>query len=213
MRIRTTPQFHAAIADEFAWRRKELLDFRLQTRTKNFVLQPLFIRAGVPLAYAHWEGFIKASTEILLNYVCHLQLKNGQLTDVYFAHSAKTQIAKVVEGRRAAGVREAACFIRDCAELVSDIRHKNYVDAESNLSSDVFDQIAASIGVDTNAYKHMYPYIDETIVQQRNRIAHGESLSLNIDDFHSLTDKVAELMSMYKADVENIVSLKSYQRS
>ncbi len=212
MRIRTTFQFHDAISSEFAWRRKEILDFRLQTHTKNFELQPLFIRAGVPLLYAHWEGFVKTSTEILLNYICHLNLTNAELTDVFFAHSAKSQIARFIETRRAVNATETAHFLRNCSSLPSEIRHKNYVDTESNLKSDVFDQIASSIGVDTTAYKHLYPYIDETIVQQRNRIAHGESVSLDINDFRAISDRVSDLIAMYKTDVENIVSSSSYKR-
>lgn len=205
MKIRTAAQFIRAIGDEFAWRHKELLDIRLLTRTTNLVNQRVLIRAGVPLAYAHWEGFIKASSELLLNFVSNQGLQNKDLADPYFSHSVKTHVVSVLQSARASAVTDAACFVRDAAEKKAEIRHKNYVDTESNLSSDVFEQIAQSLGVDLDRYRHLFPYIDETIVNNRNKIAHGEFIQLTVTDFHALVDRVSDLVCMYKTDLENIV--------
>lgn len=212
MKIRTASQFFNAIGDEFSWRHKELLDFRLLMRTANSIAQKVLIRAGVPLAYAHWEGFIKSGTELLLNFVSQQNLQNKDLSDAYYTHSIKTYIAQLIESTRAINVTNAACFVRDSADKRAEIRHKNYVDTESNLSSDVFDQIARSIGIDVQSYKYLYPYIDESIVASRNKIAHGEFVELNPDDFHALIDRVSDLIRMYKTDLENIVANNSYKR-
>ncbi len=169
------------------------------------------IRAGVPLAYAHWEGFIKNGTELLLNFVSHQDLNNNDLTDVFFAHSVKAHINQIVASSRATTVTEAAAFVRDSKEKKAVIRHKSYVDTESNLSSAVFEQIARSIGIETSRYEVMYRYIDETIVHNRNQIAHGENLQLSISDFHSLIDRVADLLHMYKTDLENLVIASSFR--
>ena len=205
MRIRNSSQFIHYIGDEFSWRHKELLELRLLTRSSNIANQRILIRAGVPLAYAHWEGFVKAGSELLLNFVSHQNLQNDQLADPYFAHSVKSQMAMVLESARPNTVIEAACFVRDAHNKKAEIRHKNYVDTVSNLSSDVFQQIAGSLGIDLGPYRHLYPYIDETIVNNRNKIAHGEFIQLSVSDFHALVDRVADLMRMYKTDLENIV--------
>lgn len=210
MKIKTPSQFAKALGDEYSWRHKELLDYRLATRVTNLVAQRAMIRAGVPLAYAHWEGFIKCSTEILLNFVCHQNLRNSDLSDTYFAHSVKSQTLQFIESKRACAVEKTAGLIRDCQNLRADIRHKNYVDTESNLSSDIFEQVALSVGVNTSPYQHVYPYIDETILNSRNKIAHGEYLSHTMDEFQSLTDRVISLMYMYKTDIENLVVQKRY---
>jgi hypothetical protein len=210
MKIRTASQFTYAIGDEFSWRHKELLDYRLLTRTSNDIVQRALIRAGVPLAYAHWEGFVKSGTELLLNFVNSQNLDNKTLADAYYAHSVKIKLTQTIESLRASAVIEAASFIRNAADKKAEIRHKNYVDTGSNLSSDVFEQIAGSVGIDTRPYKYLYPYIDETIVNNRNQIAHGEHLQLKMDDFHALVDRVADLIRAYKNDLENVVALKSY---
>lgn len=205
MRIRNANQFIHAIGDEFAWRHKELMDIRLLTRSSNIVIQKVLIRAGVPLAYAHWEGFIKTSSELLLNYVSHQGLQNKELSDVYFTHSVKTHVSQVIESTKTISVTNAACFVRDSAEKKAEIRHKNYVDTASNLKSEIFEQIARSLGVNIGPYQHLFPYIDETIVNNRNMIAHGEFIQISISDFHTLIDRVSDLVRMYKTDLENIV--------
>ncbi len=211
MKIRNATQFIRAIGDEFSWRHKELLDMRLLTKTSSFANQHVLIRAGVPLAYAHWEGFIKTSSELLLNFVSNQGLQNKELSDPYFTHSVKTHIVSVLESTRALTVSDAACFVRDAANRKADIRHRNYVDTSSNLSSDVFEQIARSLGVNLTPYRHYFPYIDETIVNGRNKIAHGEYMQLTVLDFHALVDRVSDLVRMYKTDLENIVINKKFQ--
>ncbi len=93
---------------------------------------------------------------------------------------------------------------------VASIKHENYVDTQSNLSSAVFDNIARSIGIDTSGYKTYYPYIDESIVNARNGIAHGERLMIDEVQFEQLTTTVTTLMNMYKNDIENIVAMRNY---
>lgn len=213
MKLRTASHFTHALRDEFSWRVKELLDYRLQTRTSNLIFQKVLLRAGVPLAYAHWEGFVKSGTELLLNFVSQQNLTNKDLSDIYFAHSVKTYIAQLTQSSRLASAVDAACYVRDAGNEKANIRHKNFVDTESNLSSEVFDQIAKSVGIDTAKYQLYYPYIDASIVHSRNKIAHGEFLDLSADNFHALVDRVDALIRMYKNDLENIVTLDQFKTS
>ncbi|WP_170956367.1 MAE_28990/MAE_18760 family HEPN-like nuclease [Kosakonia sacchari] len=70
--------------------------------------------------------------------------------------------------------------------------------------------MAKSIGVDTSFYKDYYPYIDESLVSNRNGIAHGEKLLIDYKMMSGLTDKVIVLMEKYKTDIENICCQQSY---
>jgi len=213
MRVRSASQFIHAVGDEFSWRHKELMDLRLLTRSSNAVNQRVLIRAGVPLAYAHWEGFVKAGSELLLNYVSHQGLQNKELSDAYFTHSVKTYVAQFLESAKAVSATDAACFVRDSADKKAEIRHKNYVDTASNLSSEVFEQIASSLGVNMGPYRHLFPYINETILNSRNKIAHGEFIEVSMSDFHDLINRVSDLIRMYKTDLENIVIRNQFKLS
>ena len=210
--VRTTKAFFNSLNDEFVWRRMEIVDARLDVKSISEIKNHR-TRAGVTLTYAHWEGFVKAATELLLNFITHQGVLNRDLNEIFLLFSLRTQVGKIVTTNKLDASLDAVNFLVKSMDSPCRISYKNSIDTGSNLSSAVFDNIAKSIGVDVKPYQYLYPYIDESFVNRRNTIAHGEPLSISREEFYSMTEKVIELMSMYKTDIENIVTLKSYQRS
>ncbi|RYF60728.1 MAG: hypothetical protein EOO27_04715, partial [Comamonadaceae bacterium] len=68
--IHTLSQLQDALDNELGWRKKEISAFRVASSI-NGREASFYIRAGVALLYAHWEGFIKNSSEHYLNFVQH----------------------------------------------------------------------------------------------------------------------------------------------
>jgi hypothetical protein len=189
----------------------EMVDSRLDVKTIAEI-KTHRTRAGVTLVYAHWEGFIKASTELLLNFVSSKRLTNRELRDIFLLYSLRTRLGKIVSTTKVEPALEALRFILHDLDAPSKISFKDSIDTGSNLSSLEFDNIAKSVGVVVDRYLHLYPYIDESIVNRRNTIAHGERLQIGRDEFYSMTERVLELMEMYKTDLENIVATEAYRR-
>jgi MAE_28990/MAE_18760-like HEPN len=67
-KIRTVTQLQEALDAEMGWRIKEISAFKLASKTEEGGRR-VFVRAGVALVYAHWEGFIKAASEAYLDFV------------------------------------------------------------------------------------------------------------------------------------------------
>jgi len=86
------------------------------------------------------------------------------------------------------------------------------IDTESNLTSKVFGNIAASLGISVDSYETKFNLIDESLVARRNKVAHGEFLDLGGREFGELVDEILLLMRGYKTDLENAATLKSYKR-
>ncbi|WP_297766724.1 MAE_28990/MAE_18760 family HEPN-like nuclease [uncultured Alcanivorax sp.] len=198
--------------EESAWRKHELMQLRLKIISAEPAFREVLIRAGIALNYAHWEGFIKTSTELLLSFISGAKEKNSTLSTRFIVHSVKSEIESVINSKNPDHVTESLDSIIACFEKASNIRTSNYVDTESNLSSKVFDRIARSVGVDTLAYSHLYPFIDETILANRHKIAHGEKTNMSTEDYQRISDRVMDLMYQYKSDIENIAATKSYLR-
>src|ERR1700691_4746285 len=67
-KIRTVTQLQEALDTEMGWGIKEISAFKLATKTDEGN-RKAYVRAGVALVYAHWEGFIKSASEAYLNFV------------------------------------------------------------------------------------------------------------------------------------------------
>jgi hypothetical protein len=212
MKIKTVRQLGDALSDELTWRKMEIVALRMQADKKDDFSQRAILRAGVAILYSHWEGFVKVSTEFLLNFVSNQKLRNEELSDIYAIHSFKSRLATLAITKNAPCAVESFRFIVEEMQSVSNINCKNYVGTESNLSSEVFDRIAKSVGVDVTRYMHLYPFIDESIVSKRNCIAHGEYMLINFDEYKAISDRVFELINNYKTDLENIAVLKQYAK-
>ena len=74
------------IDSELSWRKKELsaLKFNVE-ESRNFIEaeQSRFIRMGLAMLYAHWEGAIKSLAEYYLNYVANQHLYYKKLKDSF----------------------------------------------------------------------------------------------------------------------------------
>lgn len=61
-KLRTLPELMSALSDELVWRQTEIVNLRMEAATAKELARKAILRAGVALAYAHWEGFVKCST-------------------------------------------------------------------------------------------------------------------------------------------------------
>ncbi|MEP0147300.1 MAE_28990/MAE_18760 family HEPN-like nuclease [Tateyamaria sp.] len=201
-----------ALDQEMAWRIKEIGVFRVGAGSNGPQRKP-YIRAGVALLYAHWEGFIKNSSEIYLSYVESRALPYRDLKSCFVVFGLKGKINTLVEGRKSLPNVEAMDFIFSKMGETAKLQINSAVKTESNLTSTVFSNIAGSLDIDTSPYETKFHLIDSSLVDRRNKVAHGEFLDIKGGDFASLVDDILSLMRRYKTDIENAASLESYKKA
>lgn len=210
-KIRTLNQLQEFLDQGFSWRLKEIADLKVVVRGSSSLSQATIIRAGVPLVYAHWEGFVKQASQDYLRYVTGQRLSYQELASCFVVFGAKKHLAGIVESRKSAINIAAVDFFRNQLNERADLALSNAIDAKSNLNSEVFQNIAVSIGISTAPYDAYYNLIDESLLKRRNGIAHGEYLDLSGDDFRALADEVIKLLRMYKTDIEILASNSAYK--
>ncbi|WP_322070504.1 MAE_28990/MAE_18760 family HEPN-like nuclease [Paraburkholderia bannensis] len=207
--IHTLGQLQDELDKEMGWRRKEVLAFRVAS-TKNGQDAAFFIRAGIALLYAHWEGFIKASSEHYLNYVQHQGHTYRELKSCFAIFGLKGKLHSLSTSRKALANIEAFDFISSELEQQANLNMSTAIDTESNLTSKVFANIAASLDIDTTAYETRFNLIDESLVNLRNKVAHGEYLRLGGREFGELVDEILKIMGWYKTDLMNAAAQEKY---
>lgn len=210
-KIRTLTQLQEVLDAEMSWRIKEISDFKLATKSQT-VSSRTFTRAGVALVYAHWEGFIKATSENYLNFVDNQGHIYRDLKTCFAVFGLKGRLALLTGSRKAKPNIEALDFVVAEMDKPAKMSMSSAIDTESNLTSKVFANIAASLDISVSPYETKFNLIDASLVNRRNKVAHGEYFDLSPADFIVLADEVLQMMRSYKTDIENAASLQTYKR-
>lgn len=212
MRIRTTELLLDAIAKDFAWRKKELSTVKFMV--DRFELKPRVLstalRAGIALLYAHWEGFLKTSAELYLEYVAEQNLFNSQLADNLLAISARKAIHSITESSKVSQGLALVEFFRRKLSETATVPYKNTIQTQSNLSSIVLKDISTAIGVNYSLFVTKSALIDERLVANRNNIAHGQTLEIDVADFVAIFQEVTAMMELWRNELENACVTKRF---
>jgi len=210
-KIRTLSTLQDSLDNGLAWRVKEIANLKISVRGSPSLSARTVVRAGVPLLYAHWEGFVKQASQDYLSYVTSQRLTYGELASCFVVFGTKKHLSSIITSRQASINIEVVNFFRRCGTERADLVLSNAIDTQSNLNSEVFQNIALSLGVPTSSYSAHFNLIDESLLARRNKIAHGEYLDLNEEDFRNLSNEVIKLLRNYKTDIENLASLGAYR--
>lgn len=209
-KIRTLNDLQDRIDEEFSWRLKELDSLKQITRQSQELAKKTAIRSAICLAYSYWEGFVKRSAEYYIEFVSNQGLRFDELADCFVWIGARRHFASVASGGKVAAAVSGVNFFRKQLNKRAYLRLPGHVNTKSNLNSEVFENIAITVGVSTDAFRTRYHQIDESLLGRRNRIAHGEYLDLDQKDCINLIDAVIELLLLFKTEIENAAIGKRY---
>ena len=214
MKIRTREELNERLTDEIAWRKKELSILRetIDSLRTAPIKQKALIRCGVPILYAHWEGFVKIAATTYLCYIAGKRHNYNELSTSFVALSMKAKMALAAETRRATiFIPIAEFFIRGLSERAI-IPYEDAISTQGNLSSRVFKDIVRILSLEYSDYELKDKFIDEKILRRRNMIAHGRDDIIDYNEYVSVHNEVIALMDAFKTQIENAALLKNYLR-
>ena len=213
MKIRTINELQDAIDSEMAWRKRELSAIRSNVSTARNFAKNTAIRAGIALLYAHWEGAIKNIATYYLGYVSALGLTCGQLKSNFLAVKLKYSLQSFEKSNKTTIPTAIVNKVINSYDIEFKISAEDIIKTNSNLNSEIFMEIMATIGLDCDEYESSYRLIDTVLLQKRNMIAHGERLELlDLDEtrYCEIHDKIFRLMQLFSNQVSNAASQKQY---
>lgn len=71
-------------------------------------------------------------------------------------------------------------------------------------------EILCLLGLDATEYLSSGPLIDQRLLHNRNRIAHGEREVIQPEDYVFLHERIIQLLEQFRTDVENAAVSRSY---
>lgn len=212
--IHTVEELYQQVDDDFIWRRRELSTLKalVGKYQEDQLYSKVLIRGAIALLYAHWEGFVKTSSSLYLEYVASHRLTYRQLATNFVGLTLRSKFNELNESKKMSSGNEMAHFFCTKLDDRSNIPYKNGVDTKSNLSSKVLVDIVQALGLDATPFETSLNFIDANLVNSRNQVAHGEALDMSFNEYVALHDKVEELINSFKNQVQNAASLNKFRR-
>ena len=210
-KVRTLHELQEKLDREMSWRAKEIRVFK-DAADKYEAKEKVYVRAGIAILYAHWEGFIKEASKIYLSHVKSKDLRYRELKPCFVAFGLKAEIKSLVDSKKSPPDIETMEFIMSELDKPAQFSIESAFDTKSNMKSEVFANIELSLAIDTSPYVTKFSLID-SLVKRRNEIAHGQNERPVIDSygFEELIDDIDKLMRRYKTDIENAASMEGYK--
>ncbi len=213
MSLRTIEELSDFLADELAWRKKELADLRALVEQKALQesrRSPL-LRCGVTMLYAHWEGFIKSAACAYLQFVSLQRLLYRELSPNFVAVGIRQLLQSASMSKKSREHNVLVRFFLTRMSERSSIPYKSVIDTESNLSSAVFRDVVEKLGLDYSPYETKEKLLDEKLLNARNTIAHGSYLQTDLNGYIDMQDEVLGMMELFRNQIENSVITKGYR--
>ena len=181
------------------WRMRELEDLKkvgiLALNTYPQKVKNQYYRMCIPYIYAHWEGFIVESFKQLISFLNNLHLDKKLVRNELYAFSLQ-DILKPLAGKQSF---EQTCQFAQ--KFTENYDRALYIDpalltAKSNLNYKQLVVILGKFGMENCLTKYQWEI--NQLVNQRNRIAHGENgitvEYVNISDKISMLQEIFDLM-------------------
>lgn len=196
---------------DLATRRRELIDLRLMVATSRGARSAMLSRAGVVMAYAHWEGFAKHALRLYFEHLVKLRIK---LADLKYELQALALAAKIKSAiGEEKSIAMAATLLKDLDGRGSEIF---FVDSRKivrvgNMTSENLKIILEFAAL---AYQPCYAtrenFIDTVICGSRHLIAHGEEYAISAGDARDVIVDVLSLCDEINSQVQTAAVYREY---
>lgn len=212
MKIQNTEKLIDRLDQDLAWRKKELtLVVSSVKRARDAELNTQ-LRIGIALLYAHWEGFIKNSSTFYLNYLSQKNLTYEELDENYVALALKSKFNICGQTKKTSLHTKLVHTLLNNLSDYATIPYKNVIETNSNLKWKVFKEILDTLGFDDSFYEMKEKLIDQTLVENRNNVAHGQITSIDKTEFLNLYNEIQSMIDFFKEQIVNSAINKTYKK-
>ncbi|TDM17092.1 MAE_28990/MAE_18760 family HEPN-like nuclease [Macrococcoides caseolyticum] len=200
-------------------RKKEInfLSFTIQSFDGD--IKKAQLRSAFLILYAHYEGFSKEAVRLFLKFLNQQSIKvselNLNLQSVYYTK-------RFIDINHSKYKRDyhhfLEHFIRNDEVFNLDINSKGIVVTDSNLKYDLLEDLLFMIGIDPKTFifkqnqslELKRTLIENVILDNRNKIAHGENISINYESFIDVKNFVIEYIDILSDKIIEIAMDKKY---
>lgn len=209
MSIASISGLQAKLEKDVAWRKKEIVDIKMLATQATPDLHHIF-RAGTVMLCAHWEGYLKNSVQRYIDHVLAQRLPLKELSPVFVANLYFRDVKIAAQADHPASehhhIRLAKRILRGtdaiCEPPAWDLA------SESNPGTNMVDKLLRSAGLDSSLgmnaadWSATKVFIDEHVLADRHKIAHGEHCRVDKAVF---TERAERLVGLFDLLTDSIL--------
>lgn len=198
-------KFSTKIESDLGWRKKEISNLMLLSSSDN---ELLITKATILLLYSHWEGYIKNSCKVYLSFVSDLKINLNDLSLNFEAIQFKGMIKELDKSSDTLTLQNELKFLEsiysvkdktfniNSKSLLSE-KDKTIINTKDNLNIDILKSLLEITGIDhRNCIDTKNKYINDQLLNNRNKIAHGNKIDCYNQDFDLTLDNLSILKNL-----------------
>jgi MAE_28990/MAE_18760-like HEPN len=209
MKVRSLAELDEILDTELAWRKKELTTLQfsaLSAGSKDF---PVFARAGIPMLYAHWEGFARTALFTYGTYIAAQKFAYKDLVQELYFQELRGTFNKEMEFSSKNLIEFMKVMNQSSTKIFSNFPQER-VESSSNFNGEVANRELTKLGLSPSHIETLFPKLDSGLIHVRNRIAHGERIQLSKTDFEDYYRLTQDLMRRLEIIVRNGAAQKTF---
>ncbi|WP_190394412.1 MAE_28990/MAE_18760 family HEPN-like nuclease [Nocardiopsis quinghaiensis] len=212
--MRTVSELQDALDEDLSWRRAELHSFlgSIRRSKSDSTAQVALCRAGVPLLYAHWEGYAKAALTNYLRFVGRRKLTYSELHFGFISMAVEHALEKEKGASSTQRNLQRVTTLLTADSERASLPWRKGVDTQSNLNSDRCFDLFTMFGLDPEPIRLKSKMIDYELLRVRNEVAHGKYLSVTPEAYKELHDKTLEMIEFIKNSISTAAENGDYRR-
>ena len=215
--IDTIEELQKYIDGDISWRKKELTAINFFVKDGTLKNIDLSVRLGIVMVYAHWEGFIKNSGNFYINYLKQLGLNYSELKENFVALSLRGNFTNCGVTNKTTLHCSVVNILLNEQDTLADLPETGAVITNSNLNFATFEEILFTLGLEDPSWRedlelkrHLINY---TLVDNRNKIAHGTGETPTIDDFTTVYSEIVPLLDLIKEKILDAAQHEKFKRT
>ena len=211
--IATANDLEFLLDDDLRWRLREISTLKgLVEKSPEGLPKDTVLRAALPLLYAHWEGYIKLSSDRYLVYVYGRRPSAVSLKPSLAYTFLEPRFKGLGGGSGNFKPEDAILFAEEAKSVTTRPNPSVMVNTKSNLRYDVLCDIVDRLAINDFSDLISESTLNELLCDKRNHIAHGKSVPVTEESFSDLRDEFTELMRSFKNRLVTAASNKEYLR-
>ena len=215
MKVKNLETLQDKLDYEMSWRRQEII--RMQIRSVSNSTDATTLRSAYLLLYSNWERYIRVAAHYYTIFVFSRDISLMKLTDGFQAIYFENKIKNVRESKKTVVFQQFLQYLHGQEGIAphrkyNDELGKRFVNTDSNLNFERLNNIIKMIGISTD-FSLRKEWIDNHLLNSRNKIAHGERPDLSTLDFKQTSDQVLFMMDKFTRDILDAAEAETFIRT